>query len=122
VSNPSVPLQGENAISMSSVDNPLMENPVVVSNSTGAPGGLPSVSANPVVMPAGQEFLIKQGVPQLITWPISGNPIHHRDFLQKLQALCSPHGEIKPIPTIIPPLLNGLAGVTNGVEISFQDL
>jgi len=75
-----------------------------------------------VVMPAGQEFIMKQGVPQLIAWPISGNPIHHGVFLQRLQTLWSPHGEIKPTPIIAPPLLNGLAGVTNGVEIPFQDL
>ena len=29
---------------------------------------------------------MKQGVPQPITWPISGNHIHHKDFLQRLQA------------------------------------
>ena len=31
-------------------------------------------------MPMGQEFLMQQGVPQLIAWPISGNPIHHEGF------------------------------------------
>ena len=30
-----------------------------------------------VVIPARQEFLMKQRVPQLIAWPISGNPIRH---------------------------------------------
>ena len=75
-----------------------------------------------VVMPTGQEFLMKQGVPQLIAWPISGNPIYHKDFLQRLQALCLPHGETRPTQTTAPLLLNGLVGVTNGVEIPFQAL
>ena len=75
-----------------------------------------------VVIPTGQEFLMKQGVPQLIVWPISGNPTHHKDFLQRLQALCSPHGEIRPTPIMGPLSLNGLAGVTSGTEIPLQDL
>ena len=75
-----------------------------------------------VVMPMGQEFLMNQCVPQLIAWPISGNPTHHKVFLQRLRALCSPRGDTRPIPTMVPPLLNGLAGVTSGVEIPFRDL
>ena len=47
VLDPSVPLQGENAIGASSVNNSLVENPVVVSNSAGAPGGLSSNSTDP---------------------------------------------------------------------------
>ena len=65
---------------------------------------------------------MKKGVPQLIAWPISSNSIHHRDLLLRPQALCLHHGGIKPTPTIVPPLLNRLSGVTNGVEIPFQDL
>ena len=30
--------------------------------------------------------------------------------------------ETRPTPTMVPPLLNGLAGVTSGVEIPLQDL
>jgi len=75
-----------------------------------------------VVMQTQQVFLMKQGVPQLIAWPISGNPIHHKDFLHRLQASCLPPGEIKPTQTMDPPLLNGLAGVTSGAEIPFWDL
>ena len=82
---------------------------------------LPTLS-DLVVTPVGQDFLMKQGVPQLIAWPISGNPTHHRVFLQRLQALCSPHGETRLTPATAHPLLNGLAGVTSGVEIPFQDL
>jgi len=32
-----------------------------------------------------QEFIMKQGIPELIAWPISGNPLHHKEFLQMLQ-------------------------------------
>ena len=53
-----------------------------------------------VVLPVGQEFLMKQGVPQLIAWLISGNLTHHKAFLQRLQTSCLPHGEIKPILTM----------------------
>ena len=75
-----------------------------------------------VVMPQGQEFLMQQGVPQLVAWPISGNPIHHEDFLRRLQTSCLHHGETKLTPTMAPHSLNGLAGVNRGVEIPFQDL
>jgi len=95
--------------------------PVVLELLEDYPLLLPTLS-DLVVMPTGQEFIMKQGVPQLIAWPISGNPIHHKVFLQRLQPSCSPHGETKPTPTMVPPLLNGLAGVTSGVEIPFQVL
>ena len=75
-----------------------------------------------VVMPQGQEFLMQQGVPQLVTWPISGNPIHHEVFLRRLQTSCLHHGETKLTPTMAPHSLSGLAGVSRGVEIPFQDL
>ena len=47
VPDPPVSLQGKNTVSVSSVDNSLVENPVMVSNSAGAPGGLPCNSTNP---------------------------------------------------------------------------
>ena len=75
-----------------------------------------------VVMPQGQEFLMQQGAPQLVVWPISGNPIHHEDFLHRLQTSRLHHGETKLTPTIGPHSLSGLAGVSRGVEIPFQDL
>jgi len=60
---------------------------------------------------------MKQGVSQLIAWRMSGNPIHHKDFLHRLQASWSPPGETKPTQTMDPPLLNGLAGITRGVHV-----
>ena len=75
-----------------------------------------------VVMPQGQEFLMQQGVPQLVAWPVSGNPIHHEDFLRKLQTSCLHHGETKLTPIMTPHFQSGLAGVSRGVEIPFQDL
>jgi len=50
--------------------------------------------------PLGQEFLMHQGTPRLITWPISGNPLHQKDFLQRLQASYLPHGGQKPTQTM----------------------
>ena len=39
-----------------------------------------------VVLPTMQEFVMKQGVPELVAWPISGDPLHHKEFLQWLQS------------------------------------
>ena len=66
-------------------------------------------------MPLGQDFLMQQGVPQLVTWPISGNPIHHEEFLRRLQTSCLDHGGRKPTPTMIPPSLDGLLVSTKGL-------
>ena len=73
-------------------------------------------------MPMGQEFLMQHGVRQLVAWPVSGNPIHHEDFLTRLQTPCLHHGGTKQTPTTVPPMLNGLADVSNRIEISFLDL
>ena len=75
-----------------------------------------------VMFPMGQQFLIRKGVPPLIAWPISGNPTHHKDFLMRHQSSCSPHGEIKPTPIINRPLLSGLIGVGNRIEIPILEL
>ena len=75
-----------------------------------------------IMTSSGQEFLMHQGIPQLIAWPISGNPIHQKDFLQRLQISCSPHGDPKQTPIMVPPLPDGLAGVSKGIEIPFWDL
>ena len=56
-----------------------------------------------------------QGCPSLVAWPISGNPSHHEEFLQKLQN--SYPGDPKPSPATTQHLLNGLAGVNSGIEI-----
>lgn len=75
-----------------------------------------------VSMPLGKNFLMQQGVPQLVAWPVSGNPIHHEVFLHKLQTSCLHHGGTKPTPTMVPHSLDGLAGVVRGVEIPLWDL
>ena len=87
--------------------------PMVLEMLEDYPRALPTQS-DLVVMPTGQEFLIREGVPPLIAWPISGNPIHHKDFLMRHQSSCSLHGEIKLTPIMDHPLLSGLIGVSNG--------
>ena len=77
-----------------------VENTAVVPGNFGTPGGLSKKSKIPqqpdlVSIPQGQDFLTQQGVPQLIAWPISGNPIHHKVFLTRLQTSCSSPGETK---------------------------
>jgi len=116
-------IQGENAISTGSVNHSLLEDwfPILLELLEDYPLILLTLS-DLVVMPTQQEFLMKQGMPQLIPWPISGNPIHHEDFLRKLQASFSPPGETKTTLSMDPPLLNGLADLTSRVEITFRDL
>ena len=58
----------------------------MVSNSAGTPGRLPvTLLTLPdlVVIPAEP---MKQGVPQLIAWPILSNPFHHRNFFHRLHS------------------------------------
>ena len=38
-----------------------------------------------VILPAGQEFIMNQGVPELVAWSISGNSSNHEEFLRRLQ-------------------------------------
>ena len=65
---------------------------------------------------------MQQGVPTLVACPISGNPTHHKDFLLRLQTSCSPHGDLKPTPTMAPVSLDGQIGVSKGIGIPLRDL
>ena len=97
----------------------------MVPSDPGSPRGSPQMLPqlpDLVVTPTDQDFLMKEGVPQLIAWPISGDHTRHKDFLCRLQTSCLPHGGTRPTPTITPPLLDRLAGVNNRVEIPFLDL
>ena len=114
----------KNPVSTSSVDNFLVENPVVVSNSAGAPGELPGNSSNPA----------RSSSDPSRTGDSDETGSAPTDCLAYLRQSYSSQGFspeasrlmlaswIRPTPTIVPPLLNGLAGVTNRVEIPFQDL
>jgi len=75
-----------------------------------------------VTLPAGQEFIMPQGVPPLIAWPISGIPSHHRAFLDKLRSCSSHPGEQKQTKTTIPYATSGFLGVSQGIEIPLMAL
>jgi len=60
---------------------------------------------------------MKQQVPELVAWPISGNPLHHEEFLQRLQSSSCPPGEQKPSPTTTPYLPNRWIGVSRWIGI-----
>jgi len=75
-----------------------------------------------ILNPTNQEFIMKQVVPNLVAWPISGNPSLHEEYLHKLQTCCSPHGETKPTVATTHSFQNGLAGVSKGIEIPLLDL
>ena len=121
----SMPYQGEKASSTDSINNAVVETqswfPMVLELLEDYPWKIPQ-HQDLVLMPVREDFLMQQGVPQLVAWPISGNPMHHEDFLHRLWISCSHHGGTKPIPTMVPPSLDGLAGINKGVEIPFWDL
>ena len=75
-----------------------------------------------ILNPTNQEFIMKQGVPNLIAWPISGNPSLHEEYLHKLQTCYSPHGETKPTVVTTHTFQSGLIGVSKGIEIPLLDL
>ena len=64
-----------------------------------------------------QKIIIKQGVPKLVAWPVPRIPLHHEEFLHKLQSYSSHHGEAKPIVVITDYFHNGLVGMNKEIEI-----
>ena len=78
--------------------------------------------ADLVRCPTAQEFIMNQRVPDLIAWPISGNPLHHEAFLQRLQGSSCHHGGQRLNPTTTPYLRDGHIGVSKGIEILLLDL
>ena len=91
----------------------------MVSNSVGAPGELPCNSTDPARSSSDPNRVgVSDETGNVLTDHLA-YLIHHRNFLQRLQAFCLHYGEIKPTSTIVSPMLNGLTGVTNGVEIPF---
>ena len=75
-----------------------------------------------VILPAGQGFIMNQGVLELVAWPVSGNPSNHKEFLQRLQPSFLHPGDQKCSQTMTPCFQNGLAGVHKGIEIPLRDL
>ena len=75
-----------------------------------------------VILQSEQDFIMSQGVPALVAWPISGNPLHHKEFLQKLQTSSLHPGGLRLNQTMICCLQSGLAGVNHGTEIPLLDL
>jgi len=73
-----------------------------------------------VILPTGQEFIISQGVPALITWPISGIPSRHKAFLEKLLSSSLCPGELKQTRATAPCAQSGLLGISQGIEIPFD--
>ena len=76
----------------SSVDNtPLVFwFPILLGMLQDYPRQLPS-HHNLILNPSGQ-FIMLQGTPTLVAWPIPGNPSLHMEFLNRLQT-CSSHRE-----------------------------
>ena len=75
-----------------------------------------------VILSPGQEFIMNQGVPELVAWPISGNPLNHKEFLQRLQHSSSHPGDPKHSQTTTHCFRNGLTGVCRGIKIPLRDL
>ena len=117
--------QGQDKCGKDGPSGSLVEDAVMVPSFDGAAGGLSKSSptstrfGSDAIKPG---FLTEQGVPTLITCSISGNPSHHKDFFQKFQTSCLHPGDLKPIPTLAPALLNGQIGVSSGIRIPLKDL
>ena len=46
-----------------------------------------------IILPTDQEFIMNQGVSELVAWSISGNPSNHEEFLHILKiSFCPPGG------------------------------
>ena len=91
--------------------------PVILEMLENSPRLLPA-TPNLVILPTGQDvFIMKQEVPELVAWPISGNPLHHKEFLQRLKISSCPPGELRPSPTTTPCLPNLWIGVSRGIGI-----
>ena len=75
-----------------------------------------------VILQTEQAFIMNQGVPVLVAWPISENPLHQEEFLQRLQISCYHPGDQKLSQTTTCCLQNGLAGVYKGIGIPLRDL
>ena len=70
-----------------------------------------------VISPSQREFIMPTGVPQLATWPLSGNSASQEAFQQMLLG-CSQHpGETRSPHLMNPSSKSGTAGVWKGAEI-----
>ena len=73
-----------------------------------------------LILPPGQEFIMNQGVQELVAWPISRNPSNHEGFLQRLQHSSLHPGDPKRNQITTNCFRNGLAGVCRGIEIPLR--
>ena len=70
----------------------------MVPSTAGPADGLPLSITTERLLPGDQEFIMRQGTPNLVVWPISGNPSQHEEFLQRLQNSSYLHGDKRPNP------------------------
>ena len=78
------------------------------------PRDIRGLSQTLVILQSEQDFIMSQGVPTLVVRPISRNPLHHKEFLQKLQTSSWRPGGLRQNQTTICCLQSGLAGVNQG--------
>ena len=100
-------------------NHPLVGIATMVPNDSGNARGLPQNFTN---KGRSSDTPNGSGVPELVAWPISGNPLHHEEFLQRLQPPSSHHGDPKHSQTTTPCFRNGLTGDHRGIEIPLWDL
>ena len=95
--------------------------PIILGMLEDYPRILPAVE-DLVILPTGQDFIMNQGVLELVAWPVSGNPSNHEEFLRRLRPSSLHPGDQKHSRTTTPCFRNGLAGVHRGIEIRLKDL
>ena len=107
--------QGQGHFGCSSVVNTTMV-PLILQLLYDVPCLLPKRD-NLVISPSQREFITPTGVPQLATWPLSGNSASQEAFQQMLLG-CSQHpGETRPPYLMNPSSKSGTADVWKGAEI-----
>ena len=99
-------------------DSSSIENTVMVSNVVGYPYRLPVHSelawqVHPVPLPFQGDTI------QLAAWPISGKATERKNFLSKLQVSSWHHGDPSQTQTTTHSFTSGIAGVIQGIEITF---
>ena len=80
------------------------------------------ISHQPELVWEAREGCLPELLPQLAVWPISGNTMSTRSFLEKLQTSSSLHGDRNQHSLTIRCVKSGSAGVLKGTVIPFQDL
>ena len=112
------PVTGADATGTHSSGTSLEDTTMVPTTSANVDCSTTSDQRNQVMLNRDPQSLI----PQLAIWSISGRDTEARSFRRKLPHSCLSHGEPRPIDLTAQSLVNGVAGVVQGIQSPFQVL